>query len=172
MVDETTGSRRPPLRPRQWKLATILLAISIALAVLAVQRGVAWRSATDAQHQRNLAVSAASAEVKLLISMDGKNTERTLQELVANATGTFRLNLINDAPRLRAAIATQKVIASGVIESAGVGLYGNNRATVFVAAKGTVSNALSTGPQSRQYQVKVTMQRARGRWLVAGLVFL
>lgn len=154
------------------KVTMVVLIVGVLLVAVGVQQAWSWRSSTDAQSQRDKAVTAASAEVKLLISVSDTNADASLKRLLDGATASFQSDLQKDAKALQQALVAEKVVATGSIVSAGIGKYSDNQATVFVAAEGTVSNTGTTAPQSREYRVKVNMEKIKGRWLVAGLVFI
>jgi len=149
-----------------------LLVLGVVLLVLAGQRAWTWRSQVNAQHRQEAAAAAASAEVTRLISVSAKDADSAFTELLAGATASFRQDLKSQAAQLRKAVAASQVEATGKVVSTGVGRATGDQATVYVAATGTVANVGTTGPENRDYRVKVEMRRVGDRWLVAGLEFV
>lgn len=150
----------------------ILLALGFALLLVAGQRAWSWRSQVGDQRQQDAAAAAASAEVARLISVGAQGSDAALKELVDGATAGFQKDLQAQATQLQKALVANKVNATGTVVSTGIGRSSENQATVYVAATGTVSNAGTAVPQSRDYRIKVEMRRVDDRWLVSGLEFI
>lgn len=149
-----------------------VLVVAVLLIGFAADRAWVWRSRVEAQHERDRAVSAASLEVKRLITISGETSTAALRAVLAGATSSFRSDIQNDAKQLQQLLSAQNVIATGSVVAAGIGPSNDDSATVYVAARGTVTNRGTSSPQPRDYRVKVTMQKVGARWLVAGLVFV
>ena len=69
-------------------------------------------------------------------------------------------------------MARNKVTATGKVLSTGVVKLEDGRATVIVAAAGTVENAKTTEAEPRNYRLRVDLQQDGDRWLVSGLEFV
>lgn len=150
-----------------------LLAVAAVLALaLAGWRGWAWHDATADQRRTDAVADVASQQVTRLISISASTSDRTFDDLVDGATSNFRDELRGQASRIRGALDDNDVQASGVVLSAGVSDVSSSRATVLVAAEGTVANKGTAGAESRSYRVKVDVQRTDDRWLVSGLEFV
>jgi Mce-associated membrane protein len=159
-------------QPTMNRRTAVLLVVAVALLAFAGQRAWSWRNQVSDQDQRDAAAAAASAEVTRLISVSAKDSDEAFEELLDGATASFREDLKNQATQLQEALAASRVEARGTVVSAGVGRSTGTRATVYVAASGTVSNAGTAAPEQRAYRVKVEMRNVGGRWLVAGLEFV
>ncbi|HWU21722.1 MAG TPA: hypothetical protein VN088_09355, partial [Nocardioides sp.] len=143
----------------------------IAFALLAVTawRGYVWWHLDRQQHDRTAAISVASAEVTGLISINASTSQADIDTLLGRATADFKSQLGKQSERLRRALDSNKVAATGSVVSAGIASYGDDRATVIVAAAGTVKNKSTAAAQPRNYRLQVSLQKTGGTWLVSGL---
>lgn len=144
----------------------------LALLALAGWRGLAWQDARDRLSDEKAAAAAASAEVEGLIDISGATSDADMARLLDGATADFRSELEAQADRLQKALAANRVEASGKAVSAGVVELDGDRATVIVAATGTVRNKSTRAAEPRNYRLKVELVRSDGDWLVSGLEFV
>lgn len=144
----------------------------LALLALAGWRGLAWQDARDRLSDEKAAAAAASAEVEGLIDISGATSDADMARLLDGATADFRSELEAQADRLQKALAANRVEASGEAVSAGVVELDGDRATVIVAATGTVRNKSTRAAEPRNYRLKVDLVRSDGDWLVSGLEFV
>lgn len=150
----------------------LLVVVAVIALALAGWRGTTWHAATAEQRRSEAVAEVASQQVTRLISISASTSDLTFDELLDGATSTFRADLREQASRIRDALAENEVQAAGVVLSAGVAEVDGSKATVLVAAEGSVSNSGTAGPESRSYRVKVDVQRTDSRWLVSGLEFV
>ncbi|MDQ6523813.1 hypothetical protein RB608_09395 [Nocardioides sp. LHD-245] len=146
--------------------------LAVALLVFAGQRALAWQDERDRVADTEAAAAAAAAEVEGLIDISGSTSDAALEKLLAGATADFRTELEGQAERLTQALADNEVKASGEAVSTGVVSLDGDRATVIVAAAGTVQNKQTKTAEPRNYRLSVDLQKHDGAWLVAGLEFV
>ncbi|WP_377325619.1 hypothetical protein ACFJIY_11115 [Pimelobacter simplex] len=146
--------------------------LAVALLVLAGQRALAWQDERGRVDDLAAAASAATAEVEGLIDISGSTSDADMEKLLAGATAGFRKELEEQAERLTKALADNEVKASGEAVSTGVVKLDGDRATVIVAAAGTVENKQTKAAEPRNYRLSVDLQKHDGTWLVAGLEFV
>lgn len=151
-------------------VATTLLVL--ALLALAGWRGLAWQDARDRLADERAAAAAASAEVEGLIDISGATSDADMAKLLDGATADFRSELEAQADRLQKALAANKVEATGEAVSTGVVDLDGDKATVIVAATGTVQNKSTKAAEPRNYRLEVDLVRSEGDWLVSGLEFV
>ncbi|KRA28052.1 MULTISPECIES: hypothetical protein [unclassified Nocardioides] len=154
-----------------WK--PVLAAVTVgALLALAGERALAWQE--DRQHLTDTkdAAAAATTEVNGLIAVSNDTSDEALTSLLDGATAGFRTELEAQADRLRTALKKNKVMATGDVVSAGVVKLDDGRATVIVAATGTVSNTKTAAAEPRNYRLRVDLQQQGDQWLVSGLEFV
>ncbi len=144
----------------------------LALLALAGWRGLAWQDARDRLADEKAAAAAASAEVEGLIDISGATSDADMAKLLDGATADFRSELEAQADRLKEALAANKVEATGEAVSTGVVELDGDKATVIVAATGTVQNSSTKAAEPRNYRLKVELVRSDGDWLVSGLEFV
>ncbi|HET7735361.1 MAG TPA: hypothetical protein VFK52_05275 [Nocardioidaceae bacterium] len=154
-------------------LRVAVVAVSVlGLLGFAGERALAWRDARSQLADEKSAAAAASAEVEGLIDISGSSSEKDMARLLDGATADFRSELEGQADRLQKALADNKVQAAGEVVSTGVVKYADDKATVIVAATGTVQNSSTKEAEPRSYRLKVDLLRSDGRWLVSGLEFV
>ncbi|KRB76252.1 hypothetical protein ASE01_14700 [Nocardioides sp. Root190] len=154
-----------------WRAAAVGLVI-VALLAVAAERGLAWRDQRDRGADEKAVVAAAQAEVEGLIDISGSTSEDDMARLLDGATADFRKELESQADRLRKALADNAVEATGEAVSSGVVRLDGDRATVIVAAVGTVTNKQTEAPEPRNYRLKVDLLKTDDAWLVSGLEFV
>ncbi len=160
--------------PMTWRSGAVLLVVALLLAFSA-QRALAWQEERSRVSDEKAASAAASAEVEGLIDISGSTSEADMARLLDGATAGFRSELEAQADRLKKALSDNAVKATGEAVSTGVAKLADDRATVIVAAIGTVENK-STKPKGRaeprNYRLQVDLQKTDGTWLVSGLEFV
>ncbi|MBU2693735.1 hypothetical protein [Pimelobacter sp. 30-1] len=146
--------------------------LAVALLVFAGQRALAWQDERGRVDDIAAASAAATSEVEGLIDISGSTSDADMKKLLAGATAEFRKELEAQADRLTKALADNQVQASGDAVSTGVVKLAGDRATVIVAAAGTVQNKQTKAAEPRNYRLSVDLQKHDGDWLVAGLEFV
>ncbi len=164
--------RLAALRERVSWQAGLLALVVVALLVVAGERGLAWQDERQRAADEKDAAAAATAEVEGLIEISGATSEEDLDKLLDGATADFRTELEAQADRLRKALSENKVSATGEVISTGVVKLEDGRATVIVAAAGTVENDQTAEAEPRNYRLRVDLQQDDDRWLVSGLEFV
>jgi hypothetical protein len=154
-----------------WRALAVGLVVA-ALLVVAGERALAWRDHRDRVGDEKAAVAAARAEVEGLIDISGSTSEDDMARLLDGATADFRKELEAQAARLQKALADNAVQADGEAVSSGVVELDGDRATVIVAAVGTVTNKQTESPEPRNYRLRVEMVKTDDAWLVSGLEFV
>ena len=163
--------RLAQLRGVSWQTGLVALVV-VALLVVAGNRGLAWQDERQRAADEKDAAAAATTEVEGLIEVSGATSEQDLDKLLDGATAEFRAELEAQADRLRKALSKNKVTATGDVISTGVVKLDDGRATVIVAAAGTVENDQTVEAEPRNYRLRVDLQQDDDRWLVSGLEFV
>lgn len=150
----------------------VLALVLIGAIVVATERALEWREAVARQQARAAVLEAAEAEVLGLITISARTTDEDLESLIAGATASFKEDLRAQADRLREEVVDNEVEATGEIVSAGIASFDGERATVLVAARGTVDNRNASVPEPRNYRLEVGLEKVDDGWLVATLRFV
>lgn len=166
------NARLAALRGRATWQAGAVAVLATLLLVVAGERALAWQDERHRAADEKASVAAASAEVEGLIDISGSTSEEDLDKLLDGATSAFRDELEAQAARLRKALTKNEVTATGEVISAGVVKLDDDRATVIVAAAGTVENKGTAAAEPRNYRLRVDLQQVDDRWLVSGLEFV
>ncbi|TQK68368.1 hypothetical protein [Nocardioides sp. SLBN-35] len=156
---------------KTWRGAAVALA-AVALLVLTGQRASAWQDERAQAADEKDAIAAATAEVEGLVDISSATSDADMKKLLAGATAGFRSELEGQADRLQQALADNAVRASGDVVSAGLVKLAGERATVIVAAAGSVQNKQTSAAEPRNYRLTVDLQKVKGDWLVSGLEFV
>ncbi|GAA4082562.1 hypothetical protein ACFFOS_13705 [Nocardioides kongjuensis] len=150
----------------------VVVLVAVVLLLVTGQRALAWHDERAQVTDGRDAVAAASAEVEGLIDISSATSDADMEELLAGATAGFRTELEGQADRLQQALTENAVKASGDVVSAGLVKLAGDRATVIVAAAGSVQNKQTKAAEPRNYRLTVDLQRVKGDWLVSGLEFV
>jgi Mce-associated membrane protein len=164
--------RLAALRVRaSWQVGLVVV-VAVCLMVVAGDRALAWQDERQQAADEKAAAAAATSEVEGLIDISGSTSKVDVAKLLDGATAEFRSELEAQAGSLRKALVKNKVTATGDVVSAGVVKLEDGRATVIVAAAGTVENKQTAEAESRNYRLRVDLQQHGDRWLVSGLEFV
>lgn len=161
--------------PRRSGLSRGVVATGLAAACLlafGAWSAVQWRQAVSDREEGRAAVEAASAEVTALTSVSARTRDADVEKLLDGATAEFRDEFEEQTDAFREALASSKVRSTGEVVSAGLVRLDGDRASVLVAASGTVTNSQARRPEPRNYRLAVDLQKEDGRWLVSGLEFV
>jgi Mce-associated membrane protein len=142
------------------------------LLVVAADRAMAWQRDRQQVTDEKAASAAATAEVEGLIGISATTSKDDLSKLLDGATAGFRSDLADQADGLRKALVKNKVTATGKVVSSAIVKLEDGRATVIVAAVGTVHNKGTAKAEPRNYRLRVDLQQHGDRWLVSGLEFV
>lgn len=160
------------MKKRQaWQLVAAV-GVTLALLAFAAQQLLSWRDERQRAEDASDATAAAAAEVAGLIGISSATSGTDIDALLDGATADFRSELAEQAQRLRKELVRHQVRATGSVVSAGVVELEDGKATVIVAATGTVRNKKAVEPEPRNYRLRVDLVETRGRWLVSGLEFV
>lgn len=154
-----------------WRIVAVVVTL-VALLGFSAERTLAWQSERSMANDARDAAAAAAAEVEGLIDISGSTSEDDMARLLDGATAGFRTELEAQADRLRKTLADNAVKATGEVVSTGVVKLDGNRATVIVAAVGTVANKKTEDAEPRNYRLRVDLQKTVDSWLVSGLEFV
>lgn len=164
--------RLAALRGRlSWRAGPVVVVVAL-LAVVAGERALAWQDDRQRADDEQDAAAAATAEVEGLIDVSSSTSKEDVEALLDGATADFRTELEAQADELRKALTDNDVDASGEVVSTGVAKVEDGRATVIVAAVGTVQNKRTDAAEPRNYRLRVDLQQDGDRWLVSGLEFV
>lgn len=155
----------PPFR----LLAYLGLVVLVALASVQI---VAIHRQGERTEARRDAVTVAQRSVSALTTVSTKNLDDDISRMMKDATPGFRAQFEKQASAFREGVRQGKVTSKGSVNAAGISSITEKKAIVMVAADGTVSNTVSSGPQERSYRLRVTLKRTGERWLVSGMEFV
>lgn len=172
MRPDALKARLGALRARVSGPVAAIVLVTLALLAVAGQRALVWQHERQQVADETAAAAAATAEVDGLIDISAATSAEDMDALLAGATADFRSELEAQADRLRKALAKNRVTATGDVVSAGVVELADGRATVIVAAVGTVENSRTDAAEPRNYRLRVDLQQDGDRWLVSGLEFV
>lgn len=156
----------------RWARPAALIALVLALAGFGAREALAWHGDARRASDGRSAVAAAEREVVALISVSAATSAQDLAKLRAGATGAFRSQLAEQSSTFTTALRKAAVSAHGSVVSAGLASLSGSRATVLLAASGTVRNNAAAAASSRTYRLRAELSRTGGRWLVSSLEFV
>ena len=162
-------SGRPDARLRgrfrrpKWSTVAAVLALVLTVAALA---GSGWmvNEHRDAvrKHQRAAEFAAAARHgIVTLTSMDFNHAKQGVQQVVDNATGSFKDEFLKTADDFVKVVEQSKVVSQGSVQATAVDLDSmtNDSAVVLVASTEEVTNAAGAKQDPRNYRFIVTVSR-------------
>ncbi|WP_183097320.1 hypothetical protein [Nocardioides pelophilus] len=159
-----------PVRP-SWTTIAVGLVV-LGLLAFSVERGMSWREVRSNEADERAASAAAVTQVEQLVGISGSTADEDIERLLDGATGDFHAELESQIKRLQQVLADSKVKATGEAVSTGVVTLTDDKASVIVAASGTVQNKDTDKAEPRNYRLKVDLVKMDGRWLISGLEFV
>jgi len=181
VLDPSTSSGGPAgPAGTSWRWANIVLmvlALLLATTALLFTRGAAATSgdskAQALSRQYEDVTAAARAETLAFLTVDYKNMDPLIQEVLDGATGAFKSQYRRTRGTLKATARQGRSEATGKVREVGIGDIEGDTAIAFVAADGSVTNKNTDGQaQPRAYRFKLTMLRKGDKWLTSDLQLL
>lgn len=146
----------------------VLGALAAAAAVAAVRLAVTARRDAAVAHARSAALAAATADMRQILSYDyrsiGPDLARARNDTTGEFRGEFRIlasQLIGPAARQQQTVTTATVPDASVVSASA------RQVVVLLFIDQSTTSRTRPAPQLASSQIRVTMQLAGGRWLVA-----
>lgn len=152
----------------------LLLVVVAAVLFAGGAEGAPSAARAEAISQRHSAVTAAArAETLAFLTIDHRDMDPLIDEVLDGATGDFAREYAQARERLTRTARQGRSVSTGEVRAVGVAALGETAAVVYVAADGNVTTSGSTGePQVRPYRFKLGLVREDGRWLTSELRIL
>jgi Mce-associated membrane protein len=157
------------LSPR-WRIASlaVLGVLAVGAVVSAVLLAVAAHHDDVASRASTAARQAATTEIQQILSYDYRSLGPDLARAKSDTTGQFTQQFEALAGQIIVPAATQQQTVTRVtVPNASVVSATANRVVVLLFIDQNTTNKARPQPQRVASQVRVTMQQARGHWLVA-----
>ncbi|HZC41712.1 MAG TPA: hypothetical protein VE343_13625 [Streptosporangiaceae bacterium] len=156
--------------PRRWRItvAAVLIVLVAGAAMTAVRLAAeAGRDAAVAR-ARSGALAAATADMRQILSYDYRSIGADLARARADTTGQFRGEFgILAGQLIGPAAREQRTVTRATVPDAAVISATADRVVLLLFIDQTTTSKARQQPQRAASQVRVTMERAGGRWLVA-----
>jgi Mce-associated membrane protein len=104
-----------------------------------------------------------------ILSYDYRTLDHDIATAKGDATGTFLDEYSSNAPRLLETAKQVKAVVQASVASVSVVSSSKNRVVVLTFVDQAAIRAGDKQTRIDQNRVRLTMQKVRGRWLVAGL---
>jgi Mce-associated membrane protein len=162
-------ARRAGRIPAGWRVA-IVTVLTLLVAGTGVAAGILDTQTSNnasTQQERDAAVAAAKTEIPQILSYNYKTLSADLARASADTTGQFSGQFGVLASQLIGPNATkqQTVTKAAVPVAAAVDASGN-QVTVLVFVDQSTTSKSQPKAQTNSSQLRVTMQKVNGRWLV------
>jgi Mce-associated membrane protein len=177
-IENDTRSTAEPLpsRRQRWMHSKGLLlsagALIVALAVGLALTLSALGNQNALASSRTSALSAARTYAVQLASYNYRDLHRDFSTVAANSTPSFRRTFAESSNALKSTLSKYKATAVASVESAGVVSASTSRAVVLVFLDQKIANSTQTKPTTDRSQVKITVVKSGGRWLVDQVTLL
>jgi Mce-associated membrane protein len=176
-VTETGGKVSLPRRiarragriPAGWRIAivTVLTLLVAGSGVAAGLLDTQTSNNTSTQQERDAAVAAAKTEIPQILSYNYKTLSADLARASADTTGQFSGQFGVLASQLIGPNATkQQTVTKAAVPVAAAVDSSGNEVTVLVFVDQSTTSKTQPKAQTNSSQLRVTMQKVNGRWLV------
>jgi Mce-associated membrane protein len=163
----STATARTPGKAIPFILAALVVVSAIAVAYLTSQ--VIGDART--QHDQDEALAAARTGSVKVLSFDPKHVNEQLAEARTLISGAFAANFDQTASKYIVPAAQQGELSmkSEVLRAAVVGSPRPDQVDVLLLMKQVSSYKDHPDPKTGPNQVKITMTKSDGRWLISGM---
>jgi Mce-associated membrane protein len=172
-ADKVSLPRRIALRagriPVAWRI-TIVVVLTLLVAASGVAAGILdtqTSNDTATQQERDAAATAAKSEIPQILSYNYKTLSADLARASADTTGQFSgqfgvlaSQLIGPNAAKQQTVTTATVPVAAAVDSSG------DQVTVLVFVDQSTTSKQQPKAQKNASQLRVTMQKVKGRWLV------
>jgi len=158
-VEVATPKRRlPSLR--------IIAAIAAFVGLLAGTGVLGWQvwQARQIDHAGQEAQRTAVSYAQVLTSIDSNNVDQNFKEVLDGATGEFKDMYSQSSVELRQLLIENKATAHGVVIDSAVQSVSKDRAVVLLFVDQAVANTKLPDPRIDRSRMKMTLEKADGRW--------
>lgn len=172
-ADREPGWWRKLLGPGRFAVFLVILLLAAAAAYLGVRAVTLSRQANALNAERAQALSDASRYAVDLTTYDYRHLDAAFTAVAADSTpeyaGRYRTASAGTAAQLRAdhSVSNGTVVAAG-LESETPG----RKATVLVLVNQSITNTRNSTPKIQRSELRITLARSGGRWLISDLVLL
>jgi Mce-associated membrane protein len=165
---------QPAARPTRLLIGTVavlgvlVLALLAATVVVGAQVVANHAMASDQQD----AVAAARQQTVNLTTMSFQTADEDARRLLAGSTGRFHDDFSQRVQSFTDTLKQVRAVTSGQVTETGMERVSGDTVAVLVAATAEVKNTAAPAGTSRDYRMRVTVQRTDGDWLVSGVEFV
>jgi Mce-associated membrane protein len=155
--------------PAAWRI-TIVVVLTLLVAASGVAAGIMdtqTSNDTATQQERDAAEAAAKTEVPQILSYNYKTLSADLARASADTTGQFSGQFGVLAGQLIGPNATkQQTVTNATVPVAAAVDSSGNEVTVLVFVDQSTTSKQQPKAQKNASQLRVTMQKVKGRWLI------
>jgi Mce-associated membrane protein len=155
--------------PAAWRI-TIVVVLTLLVAASGVAAGILdtqTSNDTATQQERDAAAAAAKTEVPQILSYNYKTLSADLARASADTTGQFSGQFGVLAGQLIGPNATkQQTVTNATVPVAAAVDSSGNEVTVLVFVDQSTTSKQQPKAQKNASQLRVTMQKVKGRWLI------
>lgn len=107
---------------------------------------------------------AAVSYAQVLTSVDSNNVDENFKQVLDGATGEFKDMYSKSSVELRQLLIENKATAHGVVVESAVQSASKDRAVVLLFVDQSVANTKLPDPRIDRSRMKMTLEKADGRW--------
>jgi Mce-associated membrane protein len=140
--------------------------IGALVAALAGTGFFGWKFWQQSQldQARDEAQRAAVSYAQVLTSVDSNNVDENFQQVLDGATGEFKDMYSKSSVELRQLLIENKATAHGVVVESAVQSASRDKAVVLLFVDQSVANTKLPDPRIDRSRMKMTLEKADGRW--------
>lgn len=148
-------------------IVVLLVLLVIAAGILAGWKASQAADAKATQADRAAATAAAKTEVPQILSYSYKTLSQDLAKGAADTTGQFKGEFNLEAQQIiEPQVPKQQVVTKAQAAAAAPVDSNGDQVTVLVFVDQSTTSKTQSKPQASQDELRVTMQKVNGKWLV------
>ena len=151
---------------RKLPSARIIAAVAAFVGLLTGAGVLGWQvwQARQIDHAGQEAQRTAVSYAQVLTSIDSNNVDENFQQVLDGATGEFKDMYSKSSVELRQLLIENKATARGVVIDSAVQSVSKDRAVILLFVDQAVANTKLPDPRIDRSRMKMTLEKADGRW--------
>ena len=151
---------------RKLPSARIIAAVAAFVGLLVGAGVLGWQvwQARQIDHAGQEAQRTAVSYAQVLTSIDSNNVDENFQQVLDGATGEFKDMYSKSSVELRQLLIENKATARGVVIDSAVQSVSKDRAVILLFVDQAVANTKLPDPRIDRSRMKMTLEKADGRW--------
>jgi Mce-associated membrane protein len=176
MTEQAGGTEnwwRKLLRPGRFATLVVILLLAAAAGYLGFRAVTLSNQATTQANERADAQSDAARYAVDLTTYDYRDLDAAFQRVAADSTSAYAAEYRSASQQRAGQLVTDKSVSSGKVVATGIqDETPGQTADVLVLVNQSITNTNTPTPQVQRSELRITLTRSNGTWLISGLTLL